>query len=236
MLRTLALMMVMPVVLAACDGNGESGVRVGPTVSREFDFADFDRVEISRALVVDISRSDAFRVSIDASENLLDDMLVSRRGNTLTLEFAAPSREGTLEARISMPELRALLLTEASRASLSGFRSDGGISITLSAASSVSGDLTADEVSIEASGASRAELTGSAREITIQGSGASQLSMRDFEVEVANVLLSSAASMTLTVRDEIRTAVLSGDAVLRYYGDPILGDLDTSAGGRLENR
>ena len=104
----------------------------------EYDFADFTSVNVSSAFTVDITRSDSYRVSITANENLLDYLDVRQVGKTLYIGLKRAIYTNTRqEATITLPELRKLGLSGASRGSLSGFSSTGHLEFDVSGASSL---------------------------------------------------------------------------------------------------
>ena len=216
----------------------EEGVQgSGNVVTQEMDFDDFTAVDVHNAFVVEIIQSDSFSVTIRVDDNILDLLDVSTVGDTLRIRLQrGVSLRGdvTLEADITMPELDALKLSGAARASVSGFQSTGQLDIGLSGASTLDGDLEAGSIDLDTSGASRVDLVGSATALTLEGSGASTLDLADFAVDTADVTLSGASEATVNVQERIEPADVSGASRLRYLGDPSLGDVTTSGASTVD--
>ena len=209
----------------------------GNVVSVQTALADFTFVEAANAFEVDITQSDTFSVTIRLDDNILDLVEVYALGDTLRLRLErGVSLRGavTLEAEITMPELEGLKLSDASSASVSGFRSSGQLDIGLSGASSLDGDLETGDIDINASGASKVALDGSATGLTIEGSGASSLDLADFTVDTAEVKLSGASDATVRAQERIDPVDVSGASRLRYLGDPSLGDVTTSGASTVD--
>jgi hypothetical protein len=220
-------------------GDADAISGSGVAVTKQYDFADFDQLEISHAFDMEIARSDEFSITVTVDDNFLEHLVVEKQGGALRigLESGISTRgDVTLEARITVPELRRASLSGASRADLSGFSSSGDVDLVASGASSFSGQLTAEAVDIELSGASRVTLTGSARQVRVACSGASNAALEDFAVERASVQLSGASRADLLVSDTLTGADLSGASMLVYRGRPAVGDIETSGGSRIESK
>jgi uncharacterized protein YjbI with pentapeptide repeats len=220
------------------DSNAIAGS--GDLVTREFDFANFDRVDVSNAFVVVVQQSDEFSISVTADDNLMPLVEVKVSGDALHLRLAPRTSvrsPHTLEATITMPALRGVELSGASRFEFIGFTETTPLDFDLSGASFVEGELNGEAVTIELSGASRAELTGTALRLTLEGSGASRAELDGLAVErVTEVDLSGASFAALTVSGEMEQVDLSGASTLEYRGNPTLGDVETSGGSSLRHR
>jgi hypothetical protein len=234
--NVLIVALALTLGLAACDDDGERMRGSGNVAAEDMAFADFTSVEAGSAFDVEITQSDTFNVTIRVDDNILDLLDVSKAGDTLRIRLKGGTSvtNVTLEATITMPVLDGLNLSGASKANVSGFRSQNQLDIELSGASTLDGDLEAGNVDIEASGASRVTLEGSATELTIVGSGASNLDLADFVVDIADVSLSGASEATVHAQERIDPVDVSGASRLRYLGDPDLGDVSSSGASSVD--
>jgi hypothetical protein len=219
----------------------------------EYDFADFTSVKVSSAFTVDITRSDSYRVSITANENLLDYLDVRKVNETLYIGLKrARYTDIRHEATITLPELHNLGLFSASRGSISGFSSSSPLELDVSGASSLNiGDVVAGDAGLDISGASRVsgaietgdcaldlsgastiELEGSGSDADIDASGASSVRLANFLVNNTRVDLSGASQATLNL-DGTLDASLSGASHIKYLGEPALGNIKTSGGSTV---
>ncbi len=146
------------------------------------------------------------------------------------------TRNATLEAEVSLPELTGVKLSGASHGTILGFTSTGEFGADLSGASRLSGDIQAAETVVEMSRASSVDLTGSSASLSLKASGASKAKMEDFAIDEAEVHLSGASSTTLNVKDNIGPADLSGASKLTYLGDPTFSDFQTSGASSISAR
>ncbi len=254
-LPLLALAALVPALglLAGCKvvtGSGE-------TVTWEMVYADFTKIDASSGFVLTITRSDNFTVRLTIDKNLNEYLAVNQRGDTLHIGLEPNNvYTGTRqEAIITLPDLRHLELSGASKASVSGFTTThsadydlsgasqmeltnvkaGDASLKLSGASRASGGMVMAKGDFSLSGGSRLELQGSASQIEIDGSGASEVSLADFPVTDARLKLSGASTALVKVDGRIDLD-LSGASTAEYIGSPRLGSINMSGGSTVNQR
>ena len=207
--------------------------------TEEFNFGDFTRVEVGHAFEVEVVQSDSYSVSITADDNLFKNLKVSKEGETLKIgcsrHIGWRLRRTRPRARITMPVLKGLQLSGATKGTISGFNSSEGFKLNLSGASSVTGEITAGDAEFNFSGASSVELAGAAKNAVIEASGASHMELGGFSVHDAAIKLSGASRSTVKL-DGTLNATLSGASKLSWIGNPIMGDIKTSGASTLSNK
>ena len=228
----------------------------GPTVSRNYDFTDFTSIEIGHAFKLEVTRADTYSISISASEDVFNQIDVSKTGNKLeiSLDTLIFRSYRSPRVKITMPELRGLYLSGASEGNVKGFRSSQDFDLTLSGASEldmdmetgafeceisgaseVTGYLKATSCDIVLSGASQIDLEGSGGNIRLGASGASQVDMANFSVNNADINFSGASDGSLDINGRL-DVTLSGLSILEFSGNPTLGDFNLTGGSELESR
>ena len=240
--------------LVTRDGEKFSGV----TETRQFDYTDFTRVEISTAFDYEIIRADTYSISVTAYTEAFEQLQVVRQGQTLKIGLRSGSFVWTvwglpLKAVITMPQLDSLAGSGATDGVVANFSSTEDLEITLSGASSVElegitagdvtlavsgasdvrGDLTAGNTKFELSDASSVRLDGSAQDAVIIGSGASHLKLADFRTNNADVALSGATDADVFAAGTL-DAEISSASHLSYRGQPSLGRMNVSGGSMIE--
>lgn len=211
----------------------------GEVVSRELDFANFDRVEAGNAFRVDITQGDEYRVIIRVDDNMERYLDITQQGRTLNIRLE-PGRlytlsNATLEAVVTMPELTGVNLSGASHGTVTGFDSGGSLDVELSGASSLRGDINTGNIRVEASGASQATLSGSGGDARINASGASRVDLADFPIEDASVEVSGASHATVHASGRL-DAEASGASTVTYLGNPTMGNIETSGASSIKHR
>jgi hypothetical protein len=228
----------------------------GETVTWVMDRADFAKLDIGSGFDVNITRADAFLVRITIDKALNEYLSIDQRGDTLRIGLEANNVYTNTEQKavITLPDLRRLELSGASKASVSGFSTgrsvdyelsggsrlklvgmrSGDTGLKLSGESEASGDIKMDKGKLDLSGGSRLELDGSATDIDISGSDESEIALADFPVTNASISLSGAsrATVRLTGRMDLD---LSDASAVDYIGNPKLGDINMSGGSTVNH-
>ena len=204
--------------------------------TEDFNMADFSGVEVSGAFEVEIVRADSHSVSVSGEDELFRNLDVSKDGERLRISHARHigwrAQITRPRVRITLPLLRELRLSGATKASVSGFSSSEAFKLEVSGASSLSGEMIVGNAEIELSGASRARLTGSAGDVVIEGSGANHMDLSGLSVRNAAVRLSGASHLTIRMDGRL-DAKLGGVSHLGLIGDPVMGNIRTSGASRL---
>jgi hypothetical protein len=207
----------------------------GPMRTQTYDYTDFTRVDIGHAFNVEITRSDSYSINITAPENVFNVIQVSKVGEALKIDLKSPIPIRAAKAKITMPDLRDLNFSGATKGTITGFSSSNDFSLDLSGASSLEGDIQAGNTMVRLSGASKAKLEGSAKDININASGASGIDLSRFPINNAQVILSGASNATVNLNGRL-DAGLSGASKLSYIGEPTMGDINTSGDSTLSKQ
>ncbi len=245
-------------VLVAVDKK----VEPGELETRQYVFDEFTDVDISSAFSYEIQEADNWSIEITAGRNLFENISVTQSGKVLEIDIKMP--HGTIwitgsyprpQAIITMPELHSLVSSGATEGTVTGFRSDGNLEISLSGACKVElSDLTAGRAFMEASGASRitgdirvdsieinidsagkVNLEGSTDNLLVDASGASQAELMAFITQDADITLSGASKCVVSpnVRMDVK---VSGASTLEYTGEPEIGVLDVSGASTFRKK
>ena len=254
------VVVLVAVLLTAGLLTGCIGVLVtgsGNLKTEEMDFSEFTRVEVGSAFEVEITQSDSYSVSITADDNLFKHIEVSKEGKILKIGLKPRITFGsvTLKAKITMPQLRGLGLSGATRGTVSGFSSTENLDIDVSGASSVeladvsagdvkfdvsgaskvTGDIIAGDTDFDIDGASTVQLEGSAGDMVVEAGGASRVKLSGFTINNANINLSGASTGTVNLDGRL-DANLSGASKLEYIGEPTLGTMNITGASTLNKK
>ena len=255
-LMGLAAILALPILFAGC-----SRPDPGPTTTKNFDFADFNKVEVNSAFEVELVQSSTYSIMITAQERLFDQLSLTKSGETLQINlqwgwgtWVSSWGYQRPKARITMPDLNELKLSGASKGTVRGFRSSHDTNVFLSGASSLDVDFEAYNSRIEVSGASRitgrvkatglsfqidgassAELSGSSGKINLEASGASRASLESVAAGAVSVELSGASRATVSPKDNMSVKI-SGASSLTYTGSPSLDSIDVSGASTIHRK
>ena len=258
------ILIVSMCLLLSATGCIGTWVGSGPAIdgastleTREMDFSDFNMVKAGYAFQVDITRANSFSVSITMNDNLFDYLVIEQSGDTLNigLEPNHSYRNIQHRATITMPELRGLELSGASKGDVSGFSSTdslqleasgasfldindvkaGDTEFTISGASKAYGSIEIANGTFRISGASNVSLEGTAGDVVLEVSGASSVNLGDFTVADASVGASGASSVTVSASGTLDVDV-SGASRLYYTGSGTLGSVAVSGASTIKQR
>jgi hypothetical protein len=199
------LALVIGVVLSGgCGLSGIkdlSGVQGSGNAKTETRKADgFKRVDASGAVNVEIVSQKNFSVSVEADDNLLQNIKTEVSGDTLKIyseDKISPKTQ--INVKISMPEIIGLEISGASSANVLGVNSD--------------------LVELKASGASKVRVEGEVIKLKVDASGASKIDAEGLKGEDASVDVSGASSATILATEEVDLDA-SGASKIAYVGEP----------------
>jgi hypothetical protein len=250
----LAVCLSAALFLAGCSSFGI--IRgSGNAVTKEFDFKDFTRIELSSAFHFDITRSDAYSVVVSTDDNIVSRLDLSQSGKTLTVKLKPASYSNAeTKATIALPELEKLNISGAAQGKVRGFQSSGDFDLEASGASRVeidmetgdtfllasgasqiSGQIKAQDLEIETSGASRCEISGTAGKTRYNISGASQAITGSLQLQSADVEVSGASKAVVNTNGTLDLD-LTGASRLEYYGSPTMGKVNVNGASTLTRK
>jgi hypothetical protein len=229
----------------------------GNLITEEFNFSDFNCVQVANVFEVEISQSDTFGISITADDNIMEYVIVNRSGDSLQVRLKQGYNYHSITAiaKISMPDIERLDMSGATEGVLNEFVSTNDVTVTVSGASNltlsglsagdvrvevsgasrVNGNLTAGDVDFEVSGASNLSLTGSGQALKAGVSGASKLSLDNFSTDNADIDVSGASTGVVNTGGTL-DANVSGASTLYYIGSPLMGDIDISGASSVQKK
>ena len=170
--------------------------------TRQFDVSGFSKVDVSGAFVVRFRKGDRYKVVADGREEDLEDITVKTEGNVLK---AFIDRRGLFNWKnrqrvgltITTPNIEALTMSGASKASLADFGPLNNLDIDMSGACRTVFDGNVKTLTIGLSGASNAVLRGTADRLEADLSGASKIEATGLRVGKASVEASGASNAEL---------------------------------------
>jgi hypothetical protein len=236
-LGTVTVTSVAVVLLAGCTLYSQQAlVGSGKSVTLEKDLSGFSRIDVSSAFQVDVTQSEDYSVVITVDEKVEPYLDVTVQGDTLRIAVRPGLTLGLgahpMQAKVTMPQLRGIELSGASRAAVGGFRSGEGLDTKVSGASQLHGDIEAGDARFNVSGASRITLSGKGQKMALEASGASQADLSNFAVSEAAVEISGASKAVVNVSGKL-DANVSGASTLRYVGNPTMGSINSSGASTI---
>lgn len=213
-------------------------------ITKSYTVKGFSSISASHAFDVEVTSGDKYAVTLDIPQSYLDYLVIEKNEGTLVLGFkkTLPKKlsnlRETCKAYITMPELRGIYLSGASKINVKDNVdiAMGKMEIEISGASKINGlTVKAPEVDIEVKGASKADINITTSKVEADVSGASKLVMTgiagELELEVSGAssvnaknakaddveLDCSGASKAIVYAEKRLKVELSGASGCEYY-------------------
>lgn len=238
--RVLDLMFLTLAISAALLACGNLTNRIdgsGNVVAQDMAIMGFSTVDVGSTFDVTISPGATYKVKVEADDNLHEHLDIKKTDETLEIRLRSgtSTRNATLRAEITLPELRSVKLSGASKGRIQGFESTR-FDATLSGASFLIADIATGHAAISMSGASVIDLDGTGTTLTLTASGASKAELEEFYVDTAEIKLSGATTARVNVKEALEPITLSGASRLIYSGNPALRSLQSSGASTVDSR
>jgi phage shock protein PspC (stress-responsive transcriptional regulator) len=223
-----------------CSEQPRRGSRTSDDEERiEFNFDNFDRVNMGSAFRVNIIKGDEYSVVASGPAKYLDNVTFNLNGNELEANYESNGRRrfnfndlsDRVHIDITMPELRAADIHGAADASINGFNNDN-FALKMSGASVARVEINTNNAEVELSGASELKLIGQTRQLTADISGASELKSQEFIAEEVSIEASGASSASVYASERL-DADASGASSIHYKGNPRQFSKDSSHGSSI---
>ncbi len=178
--------------------------------------ADFNAIEVSGAIEVEIVAQKDFSVEVEADDNLLPLIKTEISGDTLKINTDKRfSTRNPIRVKIYAPDIENLEVSGASKLSLTNLKNDS--------------------LRVDASGASKIKVDGETKNLEIELSGASRLDAENLKTENADVAASGASNASIFVSNELK-ADLSGASSVTYSGNPKTVEKKTSGASSVKGK
>lgn len=172
----------------------------GNVATETRDLRDFESIDVSGVIQVEVMAGKDFSVEVEADDNLLQYVRAEVRRGTLVLSTEKRIKTSNpIRVRVSAPNISDIEASGASKVSVV--------------------DLSNSSLNLDVSGATKISLAGETKKFTIDASGASQIDAGNLRSENATVDLSGASSADVNVTGELN-AEASGASTVGYSGSP----------------
>lgn len=202
----------------SCDSI--AGIKGSSTIiESNYEIADFNGLEVSHAISVQIVQSDEYKVVVKHNDNIKQYLIVEKNGSVLKLglQYGKSYKNVRVSAIIYTPTIETVDISGASEVFCSSLKSEN-LSIESSGASTFKGEINSENLKINASGSSSFKLQGEIQNMYCEMSGASYLKAKAMSVQKELKVHASGASYVSILCNGDIIAKLSGASSLHYYG------------------
>ena len=174
-------------------------------------------------------------LTIEAEDNIIDDLTSEVRNRTLILGTDRPIRPTEdIIFTVTMQALEAIEISGSGAVTVGEFStSDFDIDVSGSGAANVS-DIVSDTVVARISGSGAISISGDTDELDLSISGSGAFDGERLEADTGDVTISGSGSATVNVSEDL-DANISGSGNVEYLGNPNVS-VDTSGSGNVSRR
>jgi Putative auto-transporter adhesin, head GIN domain len=188
--------------------------------TKDFDLTNFDRLEMGSAFDITVSKGN-FDVKVAGRRKDVDELTADVSGGKLRIRYKdgnswRKNRE-KITITVSMPTIKGVDFSGASRSRVSGFSGLGNFDMEISGASKSDIEIDANRVVVNVSGASSVIMIGKASKMEGEISGATTFKAYDFPVNEAYLNVSGASSARIHANSKMEIEA-SGASSVRYKG------------------
>lgn len=187
---------------SGCGGISNLSVVQGSGIAKSEtrNVRNFDKIEANGAVNLEINAQKDFSFSIEADDNLLQNIKTEVSDNTLKIYSEGEiSPKTPINVKISLPEIVGLDVNGASNAILSG--------------------ATSDLIVLKANGASKIKIDGQVIKLKADASGASTIEAENMKAEDVDINANGASSASVLATEELHMDA-SGASKIFYVGEP----------------
>ncbi|WP_027834324.1 head GIN domain-containing protein [Maritalea myrionectae] len=211
--------------------------------TREYDFADFSKIEISESVEGSLVQSNSFSIQATAADKeLLDSLVIEKTGTTLKIHRKEESLLKSLTSLfggqspkvvVTMPFLSAAHASAGAELMIETFSTENIELLASSGADLDAKGLTAISVKADSSSGADIELAGTCDQAEFSSSSGADLDAGSLECNSVLVDASSGADASVFASDNLEANASSG-ADINVRGNPSTTQTNTSSGGEIE--
>lgn len=228
---------VIIIVLLASQGYSCIGDRyMGPVEKEARNVSDFDAIEVSQGIDVNISMGSKEFVEVEAAEDLLDILVTEVKGHTLKIYFDKSFNwNNQASVFVQAVDLDKIHASSGSDVRCEDVIDTKKLELKASGGSDIRLEVMTKDLEVEVSGGADIILMGSTDYIRAETSGGSDLKASDLIAQSADLEATGGSDIKIHVEDEL-DARASGGADIVYTGNPSHINTNSSASGDITRR
>ncbi|KQR72537.1 head GIN domain-containing protein [Pedobacter sp. Leaf176] len=204
--------------------------------SKNVSVKNFSSIIVSSGIDLYLTQSGTESLTLKASSDLLQNVVVEQKGNSLTIKmkegvhWGSMFKNQSIKAYLNFKTLLALTASGGSDVFSQGQIKAGKFALRSSGGSDVKLNLVCTDIELQTSGGSDVALTGKAENMILQTSGGSDVDAYGFVVDYAKVTASGGSDANINVTKGLEAGA-SGGSDVHYKGNASLKKTSSSKSG-----
>jgi hypothetical protein len=194
----------------------------------------FNEVSVSEAIKVELVKGSSEKAEIEVSGTDAENVLTEVSGDRLKIHMASGNwKNVTAFVRLTYKNLEEIDVSSAASVSTESTISSERMEMDVSSAAKADLIFDVGQMELDVSSAANFKAEGEVDEIEVDVSSAGSMSAYELECKAAELSVSSAGSIKITVTERIDARASSGGSI-RYKGKPEKERISSSSGGSVK--
>ncbi|MGZ7068857.1 MAG: head GIN domain-containing protein [Methanobacterium sp.] len=220
MKKYIIIVLLLLAVIAA-SGCTNQGTGSGKVINQTRDVASFNQIDFNGAGELIITQGDKESVTVQADDNLMNNIKTNVNNNKLTISFDnnMPVPTQPVKIYVTVKDLNSINVTGTGLVKSDNLNVNG-LTLTINGAgNSTLNNLNAQTLNITLSGAGTITTSGNVNEQNMQISGAGEYNAGNLTSKIATVTINGGGKSTVKVSDTLN-AIINGAGQISYIGSP----------------
>ncbi|MGZ7048508.1 MAG: head GIN domain-containing protein [Methanobacterium sp.] len=220
MKKYIIIVLLLLAVIAA-SGCTNQGTGSGKVINQTRDVASFNQIDFNGAGELIITQGDKESVTVQADDNLMNNIKTSVNNNKLTISFDnnMPVPTQPVKIYVTVKDLNSINVTGSGLVKSDNLNVNSLILTINGAGNSTLNNLNAQTLNITLSGAGTIKTSGNVNEQNMQISGAGEYNAGNLTSKIATVTINGGGKSTVKVSDTLN-AIINGAGQISYIGSP----------------
>ncbi|WP_149303461.1 head GIN domain-containing protein [Pareuzebyella sediminis] len=225
-LARIAIAFLIALFLSSCGmdinfgnfGTGEKGNGHIITETRNVK-EDFQSVVASEGIAVYVTQADAFKIEVEADENIIDLIGTDIKNGKLRIHARENIGNATKNVYVHLPEISALSGSSGAHLKTESRITASNLDIEGSSGSLINIELTTERLKVDTSSGANLSISGNADHITMQASSGSNINAKALKTSICQADASSGGNIKVQVTETLSAHASSGGNIA-YLGNP----------------
>ncbi|SHI67187.1 head GIN domain-containing protein [Flavobacterium terrae] len=238
-LTKLIIVTCVALLFSSCNmsfgGNAITGS--GNVVSKERKVDDFTKIELKRGLDCEVKQADAFKVVVEADDNLQEGIITKVENGTLVIdsEYNNYKNVKSKTVYIYMPIVDEIETTSGSSLKTSGVIKGNNIHLKSSSGSSLKAEIESENLSLESTSGSTLTVSGKAIELSTLSSSGSTIDATNLLANNVHSQSTSGSNTEVSPILNLKAQASSGSSI-EYAKVPKTISKQESSGGSVSTK
>lgn len=208
----------------------------GKNTSNVRQVSDFNSIEVSGKISVNLTQGAARKVEVKGDENLIALIRTEVSGNRLRIYTKDKiNRQAKIEVDVTIPNIESLHMYGGANIRSTNELKGEELDLKTSSGSQATLALQYKDLKLDSNAGSVLQLSGQVEEANVDASAGSIINAFNLSTRKCSVWANAGSMTEVKVLDEISADISSG-STLTYDGEPAVRDVNASSGGMIRKK